>query len=156
MINNIEPYITNENIYLITNFGVLPFWLMLLTMPNHKLTGIFVQSIIAPFLLAVAYVFIGYKIYLDENILNGFNLYLGLENLYTIFSDESFLLIFWIHFLSISLFIGSWIVRDSSKYFIPRIITFISLILTYFTGPVGLVFYWMFRIFFSRKIGFND
>ena len=104
MINNIEPYITNENIYLITNFGVLPFWLMLLTMPNHKLTKIFVQSIIAPFLLAVAYIFIGYKIYLDENIFNGFNLYLGLENLYTIFSDESFLLIFWIHFLSISLF----------------------------------------------------
>ncbi len=156
MINNIEPYITNENIYLITNFGVLPFWLMLLTMPNHKLTGIFVQSIIAPFLLAVAYVFIGYKIYLDENILNGFNLYLGLENLYTIFSDESLLLIFWIHFLSISLFIGSWIARDSNKYFIPRIITFISLVLTYFAGPVGLVFYWIFRIFFSRKIGFND
>ena len=156
MINNIEPYITNENIYLIANFGVLPLWLMLLIIPNHKLTKIFVQSIVAPFLLATAYIFIGYKIYLDGNIFTSFNLYFGLENLYTIFSDESFLLIFWIHFLSISLFVGSWIVRDSSKYFMPKIITFISLVLTYFAGPVGLVFYWIFRIFFSKKIGFND
>lgn len=156
MINNIEPYITNENIYLIANLGVLPLWLMLLIIPNHKLTKIFVQSIVAPFLLATAYIFIGYKIYLDGNIFTSFNLYFGLENLYTIFSDESFLLIFWIHFLSISLFVGSWIVRDSSKYFMPKIITFISLVLTYFAGPVGLVFYWIFRIFFSKKIGFND
>ena len=156
MINNIEPYITNENIYLIANFGVLPLWLMLLIIPNHKLTKIFVQSIVAPFLLAAAYIFIRYKIYLDGNIFTSFNLYFGLENLYTIFSDESFLLIFWIHFLSISLFVGSWIVRDSSKYFMPKIITFISLVLTYFAGPVGLVFYWIFRIFFSKKIGFND
>ena len=28
MINNIEPYITNENIYLIANFGVLFFILV--------------------------------------------------------------------------------------------------------------------------------
>ena len=32
----------------------------------------------------------------------------------------------------------------------------ISLILTYFTGPVGLVFYWFIRIFFAKKISFND
>ena len=39
---------------------------------------------------------------------------------------------------------------------IPKIITIPSLILTYFTGPVGLVVYWFFRIFFTKKISFND
>jgi hypothetical protein len=156
MINNIEAYLTYENIYLIANFGVLPFWFMLLVIPNHSLTKIFAQSIMAPLLLALAYVFVGYKIYLEGNIFEGFDLYFGLENLYSVYSEESLLLVFWLHFLSISLFVGAWIARDSQKYFIPRIITFISLILTYFTGPVGLVFYWFFRIFFSRKIGFND
>ena len=85
-----------------------------------------------------------------------FNLYLGLENLYAIFSDENILLIFWLHFLSISLFVGSWISRDASRYMVPKILTALSLILTYFSGPLGLVFYWIFRIFFSKKIGFND
>ena len=58
--------------------------------------------------------------------------------------------------LALSLFTGAWIVRDAKKYLIPKIITIPSLILTYFTGPVGLVIYWFFRIFFAKKISFND
>ena len=98
----------------------------------------------------------GYNIFLSGNIFDGFNLYYGINELYAVFSDEAFLLIFWLHFLSISLFTGAWIARDARKYFIPKIITVPSLVLTYFTGPVGLVVYWCFRIFFAKKISFND
>ena len=123
MINNLEPYLTFENIYLIANWGVVPFWLMLVLAPNHGLTKFFVHSIVAPFLLASAYIFVAYKIYTEGNFLEGFNLYFGLENLYAVYSDETFLLIFWLHFLSISLFVGSWISRVSQKYIIPRGLT---------------------------------
>ncbi len=156
MINNIETYLTYENIYLLINWGVLPFWLLLLIAPNNNLTRFLVHSIISPLLIGAAYVYIAYKIYLDGNVLESFTLYLGLENLYTVFSNEAFLLIFWLHFLSLSLFIGSWIARDAQKYLIPRFILFFALIITYFSGPVGLVFYWLIRIFFAKKIGFND
>ena len=156
MINNIEPYLTHENIYLIANWGVLPLWIMLIIIPNHGLTKALVNSITIPLLLAVAYIFIAYKIYLEGNIFEGFNLYLGLENLYSVYSDESLLLVFWLHFLSISLFVGSWIARDSLRYAVPRILTGLSLILTYFSGPVGLVIYWIIRVFFSKKISFNE
>ena len=61
MINNIEIFLTYENIYLLANWGVLPFWLMLLIAPNHGLTKFLVQSIIAPLLLATAYIYIAYK-----------------------------------------------------------------------------------------------
>ena len=71
-------------------------------------------------------------------------------------ANEALLLIFWLHFLAISLFAGSWIVRDSRKYLIPKVVTIPSLILTYFAGPIGLVFYWFLRIFFAKKISFND
>ena len=69
---------------------------------------------------------------------------------------ENFLLIFWLHFLSINLFIGSWMSRDAQKYMVPKILTMVSLILIYFSGPVGLVFYWIIRIFFARKISFYE
>jgi flagellar biosynthesis protein FliQ len=72
------------------------------------------------------------------------------------FSSEALLLVFWLHFLTISLFAGAWIVRDSKKYFMPKIVTVPSLVLTYLTGPIGLVFYWFIRIFFAKKISFND
>ena len=156
MINDLIEILSYENIYLIANWGVIPFWLMLIFLPNHGVTNFFVQSIIAPLLLASAYGFVAYNIFLKENILDSFELYRGLEDLYSMFSSEAFLLIFWIHFLSISLFVGAWITRDSQKYMVPKFFVTISLVLTYFTGPIGLLIYWFIRIFFAKKINFND
>jgi hypothetical protein len=73
-----------------------------------------------------------------------------------VFTNEALLLIFWLHFLSISLFTGAWIVRDSKKYLIPKIVGIPCLILTYFAGPIGLVIYWFMRIFFAKKVSFDD
>ena len=156
MINNLLSLLTFENIYLIANWGVIPFWLLLIVFPNHNITNFFVQSVIIPLLLGGAYVYLSYNIYLNGNILGGFELYNGLDGLYSMFANEALLLIFWLHFLAISLFTGSWIARDARKFFIPKVITAPSLILTYFTGPVGLVIYWFIRIFFAKKISFND
>ena len=156
MINNLLPLLTYENIYLAANWGVIPFWLLLIVTPNHKLTNFISQSIIAPLLLAVGYIYLSYIIYLEGNIFDGFELYNGLDGLYSMFSSEALLLIFWLHFLALSLFTGAWIVRDSKKYLIPKIITIPSLVLTYFSGPVGLIIYWFLRIFFARKVSFDD
>ena len=156
MINNLIEFLTYENIYLLANWGVIPFWLLLIILPNNTFTNFFVQSIIAPLILGSAYVFVAYQIFLQGEVLNSFELYKGLDGLYSMFSSEAFLLVFWLHFLSISLFLGSWIARDSQKYMVPRFFLIISLILTYFTGPVGLTIYWFIRIFFAKKISFND
>ena len=156
MLENIEILLTVENIYLVVNWGIIPFWLMLVFFPNLTVTNFLVNSVIVPLLLSTAYSYLAYKIFLDGNILSGFNLYNGIEDLYAVFSDELFLLIFWIHFLTLSLFVGAWISRDSQRYNISKPITIISLVITYFSGPVGLLIYWLFRIFFAKKINFNE
>ena len=147
MINDLLDILSYQNIYLMANWGVIPFWLLLIILPNHGVTNFFVQSIVAPFLLAGAYGFIAYNIFLEGNTLDSFELYSGLDGLYSMFANEAFLLVFWIHFLAISLFLGAWISRDSQRYMVPRFFVIISLILTYFTGPVGLLTYWFIRIF---------
>ena len=156
MFNNLLAYVTVENIYLAANWGVIPFWLLLIFVPNHGFTNFFTQSIIAPLLLAIGYIYLTFNLYSEENIFDGFELYSGLDGLYSMFANEILLLVFWLHFLSISLFAGAWIVRDARKFLIPKIITIPSLVLTYFSGPVGLVVYWFIRIFFAKKISFND
>jgi len=156
MINNLISFLSYENIYLIANWGVIPFWLLLIFLPNHNLTSFFTQSIIAPLLLAIGYAYLSYAIYLEGNIFEGFELYSGLNGLYSMFANEVLLLIFWLHFLAISLFTGAWIARDGKKYLVPKIITIPCLILTYFAGPIGLVIYWFTRIFFAKKVSFDD
>ena len=157
MLMQFQNYLTFENIYLWTNFGILPFWLMLIIIPNSKITQFFVNSVIAPLILSTAYIYIIYQtILLDEPIFDFFKLYLSLDNLYTVFATESFLLVFWLHFLGLNLFLGSWISRDGVKYNIPRKLVFFPLIIVYFTGPLGLVLYWFIRIFYAKRLGFHD
>ena len=156
MINNLISFLTYENIYYIANIGVIPCWLLLIFIPNHIITKFFVKSVIIPILLSTAYIFISYQIYITENIFEVFNLYFGLNEIYALFSNEAFLLIFWLHFLSVNLFVGNWIASDSRLYMVSKTFVIISLILTYFTGPLGLVFYWLVRILYSKKINYYD
>ncbi len=157
MLIQLENYLTFESIYLWTSFGILPFWLMLIMIPNSKLTQFFVNSIILPLILSATYVYIIYQsILIDEPIFDFFKLYLSLDNLYTILATESFLLVFWLHFLALNLFLGSWISRDAFKHNMPRSLVFVPLILVYFMGPLGLVVYWVIRIFYAKRISLHD
>tara|TARA_B110000285_G_C14777685_1_gene446989 strand:- start:223 stop:693 length:471 start_codon:yes stop_codon:yes gene_type:complete len=156
MINTLENLLTFENIYLFANWGVVPFWLLLLLMPSHTITKFFCHSVIAPLLLGGAYIFVTRQIILEGNTFEGFKLYLGLDNLNEIYSNESLRLVFWLHFLGISLFIGSWIARDCQRYMVPKILSIPCIIITYFTGPLGVVIYWFVRIFYAKKINFDE
>ena len=157
MLLQFESYLTLENIYMWTNLGILPFWLMLIIIPNSKITQFFVNSVIIPLILSAAYIYIFYNfILVDETVSEIFNLYLGLDNLYTLFATPSFLVIFWIHFVAMNLFLGSWVSRDAVRNGISKKFVFIPLLLIYFVGPIGLFLYWIIRIFYAKKLGFHD
>ena len=152
-----QDYLSFENIYLWTNLSILPLWLMLIIIPNSKFTKFFVNSIILPLILSTIYIYIVYQtILLDEPIFDVIKLYLNLDNLYTVFATESFLLIFWLHFLALNLFLGSWISRDGVKYSVPRGLISVPLIFAFFTGPLGLVLYWVVRVFYAKRINLHD
>ena len=157
MIEQFQDYLTFKNIYLYTNLLVIPFWLMIILIPTSKITKILVNSIILPLIFSTTYIFIIYKmIILDESLMQTFQLYLDLDNLYILFSTEGFLLVFWLHFISINLFLGSWMSSDGVKYSMPRSLVAVSLIFVYFMGPVGLVLHWFLRIFYAKKINLYD
>ena len=157
MLTQFQDYLTFDNIYIWSNFGVMPLWLMLIFIPNSRITQIMINSVIIPLILSVTYVYIVYQgVLLDESFLDIFKLYINLDNLYTVFATENFLLLFWVHFIALNLFLGSWVSRDAYKYNMTKKLTVVPLILIYFTGPLGLVIYWMLRIFYSKKLGFHD
>ena len=157
MLIDLENYFGPEIIYLWLSFGVLPFWLTLIFFPNSRISLIFISSIFLPIIFSLIYSYMVYQLIINgENVLEIFHLFLGIENLHSLFSNDIFLLIFWIHFLGINLFLGSWVSRDALRYNIPKFLSGISLISIYFTGLFGLVLYWFIRIFYSRKISLHD
>ena len=157
MIEQIYNYFTMEMLYYWVNLGVLPFWLILVFFPQSYLCRFFVTSIFPIFVLSGTYIFVIYKSYLGSyDFFGNFNLYLGLGNLSELFSDNLYLMFFWIHFIAINLFTGGWIVKDAQKFTINRILLTIPLIITYLVGPLGLFVYWLIRIFYAKSINLYD
>ena len=157
MYEGITNYFTIETIYMWLNLGVIPFWVVLLIFSQSKICNFFVTSIFPFFILTIVYIYLIYFIFkTDYNFTSNFELYLGLDNLKALFNNKEFIIIFWAHFISINLFCGGWIIRDSQKYVIPRSLIFFPLLFTYFIGPVGIFLYWLIRIFFAKKISLYD
>ena len=157
MIEQIYNYFTIEMLYYWVNLGVLPFWLVLIFFPQSQICRIFVTSIFPIFILVGAYFFMFYKSYLNSyDFVGNFELYLGINNIADLFSEKNFLMMFWIHFISINLFTGGWIVRDSQKLLINKILIIIPLIITYLIGPLGIFIYWLIRIFHAKSVNLYD
>ena len=157
MIEQIYNYFTIEILYYWVNLGVLPFWLILIFFPNSKICRIFVTSIFPFLILSGAYIFILYKSYLSSyNYSSNFELYLNIDNLKNLLSNDYFLIMFWVHFISINLFTGGWIVKDSQKFTINKFLIIVPLVITYLIGPIGLIVYWLIRIFYAKSINLYD
>ena len=157
MIEQIYTYFTIEILYFWVNLGVLPFWLILIFFPSSNINKFFVTSILQILLLSGAYIFALYKSYLNSyDFISNFELYLSMSNLSNLFSNNLFLILFWIHFVSINLFIGGWMVRDSQKLLINKILVSFPLIITYLIGPLGVFIYWLIRIFYAKSISLYD
>ena len=157
MIEQIYTYFTIEALYMWINLGVLPFWFILIVFPQSHLSRIFVTSIFPFFILSGVYIFILYKSYLIGYDFDGnFSLYLGLSELSRLFEDHLYIMIFWTHFLAINLFIGGWIVKDSQKFSINKVLIAVPLIITYLIGPIGLFLYWIIRIFYAKRISLYE
>tara|TARA_B110000971_G_C19806080_1_gene406575 strand:- start:284 stop:757 length:474 start_codon:yes stop_codon:yes gene_type:complete len=157
MIEQIYTFFTIEMIFLWLNLGVLPFWFILVVFPQSQICRVFSTSIFPIFILSFAY---GYLLYIIFNegydFLKNFDLYLGLNNISNLFSHPSFLILFWVHFLSINLFCGSWMVKDSQKFGINKFLMSLPLLITYLIGPIGIFIYWVIRIFYAKKISLYD
>jgi len=157
MIEQIYTYFTIEILYMWINLGVLPFWFILIVFPQSHLSRIFVTSIFPFFILSGVYIFILYKSYLIGYDFDGnFTLYLGLSELSRLFEDHLYIMIFWTHFIAINLFIGGWIVKDSQKFSINKVLMAVPLIVTYLIGPLGLLLYWIIRIFYAKRISLYE
>ena len=83
-------------------------------------------------------------------------MYLGIGYLSNLFENNLYLLLLWIHFVSINLFIGGWILKDSQKFFINKFLIALPLIITYLIGPIGLFVYWIIRIFYAKRLSLYE
>ncbi|ACK69048.1 conserved hypothetical protein [Gloeothece citriformis PCC 7424] len=135
------------------NLFVLPFWGLMILLPNWGVTQKVMKSYL-PFLVLA-----GVYIYYFINSVNaipsdstGALLNPQLSDIARFFSNEAVAAAGWAHFLTLDLFLGRWIYWQGQE---TGIFTVHSLILCLFAGPIGLLSHiltvWMTLLFFTSK-----
>lgn len=132
--------ITADHIFEIVNTLILPAWLMLMFAPQWQWTKKIVISGCYSLTFAIVYLLL-IIFYFD---INNFN-FSTLENVKQVFTNDYFLLAGWVHYLAFDLLIGAWIVKDSKENNIHSKILIPVLAFTFYLGPVGYIFYRMYK-----------
>jgi Domain of unknown function (DUF4281) len=116
------------------NIFVLPFWALMILLPNWKVTQRVMESYLPFVALAGVYLYLFISSITPENAQALSNPQLA--DIARFFSDEKAAATGWIHFLVMDLFIGRWIYWEGQK---TGIWTIHSLALSLFAGPLGLL-----------------
>ncbi|BAY41203.1 hypothetical protein NIES2111_55990 [Nostoc sp. NIES-2111] len=134
----------------IANIFVLPFWTLMILLPNWKVTKRVMESYIPFLFLAGAYLYLFISSITPENAQALSNPQLA--DIARFFADEKAAATGWIHFLVMDLFVGRWIYWEGQK---TGIWTIHSLILCLFAGPLGVLSH-MFTYWITKAITPNS
>jgi hypothetical protein len=131
------------------NLFVLPFWALMILLPNWGVTRKVMQSFLPFVVLASLYVYLfagGITPETAEDFSNP-----QLADIARLFSSKQVAATGWVHFLVMDLFVGRWIYQEGQRI---GIWTIHSLILCLFAGPLGLLSHivtsWVSKLFSSK------
>jgi hypothetical protein len=144
---------TPDTLFLICNFGVIPFWLLLALAPGWRPTQAIVHAAWIPLALATVYVFAITTSFADAPEGGSFG---SLAGVMAFFTSPWATLAGWVHYLAFDLFIGAWQVRDSRRRGLAHIVVLPCLFFTLMFGPVGLGLYLLARLASGRGAALEE
>ena len=136
---------TFEQLFNLANIYIVPFWALMIFLPNWQLT----KKIIGSYLYFLPLIGL-YIYYLAASFEpNSFATLANptLSNIAAFFSQEGSAGAGWIHFLTMDLFVGRWIYWQGQE---KNVWTVHSLVLCLFFGPVGLLSH-IITAYFSKQ-----
>jgi len=141
---------TATQVFSVANLIALIGWLILIILGRKMWVASLVTGAILPLLFAALYSWLLISHWSEAK--GGFG---SLAYVQMLFSNEWILLAGWVHYLAFDLFIGSWEVRDAQHFGIPHWAVIPGLVLTFLFGPVGLLLYFVIRMFRTRKLNID-
>lgn len=123
-----------EQLFEISNLFVLPFWTLMILLPNWNVTKKVMESFLPFIFLVGVYIYFITGAITPESAQALANP--KLADIAGFFGEESAAATGWAHFLVMDLFVGRWIYWEGQN---KNIWTIHSLILCLFAGPIGLL-----------------
>jgi hypothetical protein len=125
---------TIAELFDLSNLFVLPFWAVMILLPNWNITRNIMKSDIPFLVLAGLYIYLISGTFDPETAQALANP--DLAGIAKAFSNERVAATGWAHFLALDLFVGRWIYWEGQK---TGVWTIHSIALCLFAGPIGLL-----------------
>lgn len=133
----------------ISNVFVLPFWALMILLPNWSWTRKVMGSVLPFVALSALYIYLFINS-LDPESAQAFA-NPQLSDLARLFANEQVMITGWVHFLVMDLFVGRWIYWEGQR---TGIWTIHSLVFCLFAGPIGLLSHiltqWLTHVFWKK------
>lgn len=143
---------SDETIFSILNFSVLPAWAGLALAPRSRFTERVVHSGAMCALLAIPYALL---LFGDSPGPQGAHFF-SLDGVTRIFTTPHTIMACWTHYLVFDLFVGAWEARDCRRLGLHHAWVVPSLALTLLFGPVGLFSWLAIRAFTRKRVGLEE
>jgi hypothetical protein len=133
----------------VSNVFVLPFWALMILLPNWGWTRKVMGSVLPFVALAALYLYLFINS-LDPESAQAFA-NPQLADLARLFANERVMATGWVHFLVMDLFVGRWIYWEGQR---TGVWTIHSLLFCLFAGPMGLLSHiltqWITNLFWKK------
>lgn len=123
-----------ELLFNAANIFVLPFWALMILLPNWPVTRRVMDSVLPFVALAALYIYF-FALSITPESAQSFSS-AGLSDIAQLFADERVAATGWVHFLVMDLLAGRWIYQQGQA---QEIFTRHSLALCLFAGPMGVL-----------------
>ncbi len=143
---------SDETIFLLCNYGVVPFWALLVVAPRWSGTARLVHSGLFALLLVPIYAVL---LFGDQPGPQGASFF-TLAGVTRIFTTPRTIIACWVHYLVFDLFVGAWEARDAARRGIHHFYTIPCLVGTLLFGPVGLGAYLVLRAIKRRALSLDE
>lgn len=141
-----------SQLFNVANLFVLPFWALMILLPNWGVTRRVMESYIPYVVLASLYLYLFLSSITPQTAQALSSPQLA--DIARAFGDEKVMAAGWIHYLVMDLFVGRWIYWEGQR---REIWTIHSLGFCLFAGPLGLLSHiltsWISQKFFTRAEG---
>ncbi|MGC1514993.1 MAG: ABA4-like family protein [Maribacter sp.] len=136
-----------ETVFSIANMIALPMWILMILLPNWKVTRWLIDYKVIPLALALMY-----AVYIVMALITGGMMDFGtLDSVMQLFTDTSGVLAGWIHYLAFDLLVGMWILEQQKQVGIHKALLAICLLGTFMFGPLGFLLFMIMKAFKTRK-----
>ena len=140
-----------DGLFQLVNMITIIAWLLLIIIPNMKVTRILVGSGIVFLLLSGIYAILILSFFSLDSMQD----FSTLDGVMGLFTDPMGVVAGWTHYLAFDLFVGMWITADGMKNGVNRWLLLPCQLLTFMFGPIGFLTYYAIRFYVTKSLSGN-